>query len=412
MLKKILIANRGEIAVRIVRACSEMGIRSVAIYTEPDRYALHVKRADESYSLGEDPLEGYLDPVRLVNLAVETGCDAIHPGYGFLSENARFARLCEQNGIIFIGPKASVIEKMGDKTAARDSMRKAGVPITPGSDGNLENIEEALESLADHVSLEIEEEGTLSIKAHVSTGWLHYDKDELKVRELSAEIANEFVNQLDIVNKRLQTEQAVHQRKFLGERYGENLMDLIKAEEKLKQFKENHNIISIESQTRTAIESAAALKNQILINEVQKGVVSRKLKLNHPEIIGIEDEIRELTVKLHEIEYGRDTSENVRGNLFLVLSEIPQIDADLMRLTREVDIQSTLFIYLTQQYEDAKIQEAKNTPTIQLLDPAVTPIKKSSPKRLLMVFIMALITFVFSSIYALIKVNYAPGDNL
>jgi pyruvate carboxylase subunit A len=144
MLKKILIANRGEIAVRIVRACSEMGIRSVAIYTEPDRYALHVKRADESYSLGEDPLEGYLDPVRLVNLAVETGCDAIHPGYGFLSENARFARLCEQNGIIFIGPKASVIEKMGDKTAARDSMREAGVPITPGSDGNLENIEEAL----------------------------------------------------------------------------------------------------------------------------------------------------------------------------------------------------------------------------------------------------------------------------
>ena len=190
------------------------------------------------------------------------------------------------------------------------------------------------------------------------------------------------------------------------------MLILIKAEEKLKQFKENHNIISIESQTRTAIESAAALKNQILINEVQKGVVSRKLKLNHPEIIGIEDEIRELTVKLHEIEYGRDTSENVRGNLFLVLSEIPQIDADLMRLTREVDIQSTLFIYLTQQYEDAKIQEAKNTPTIQLLDPAVTPIKKSSPKRLLMVFIMALITFVFSSIYALIKVIYAPGDNL
>ncbi|HBX59261.1 MAG TPA: acetyl-CoA carboxylase biotin carboxylase subunit [Methylophaga sp.] len=149
-----MIANRGEIAVRIVRACSEMGIRSVAIYTEPDRYALHVKRADESYSLGDDPLEGYLDPVRLVNLAVETGCDAIHPGYGFLSENARFARLCEQNGIIFIGPKASVIEKMGDKTAARDSMRKAGVPITPGSDGNLENIEEAL-TVADEIGYPI-----------------------------------------------------------------------------------------------------------------------------------------------------------------------------------------------------------------------------------------------------------------
>jgi len=150
MLNKILIANRGEIAVRIVRACAEMGIRSVAIYTEADRYALHVKRADEAYFLGEDPLAGYLDPLRIVNLALETGCDAIHPGYGFLSENAEFARLCEQNGIQFIGPKSSVIEKMGDKTAARDSMRAAGVPITPGSEGNLADLDEAL-ALADQI---------------------------------------------------------------------------------------------------------------------------------------------------------------------------------------------------------------------------------------------------------------------
>ena len=140
MLKKVLIANRGEIAVRIIRACSEAGIRSVAIFTEPDRYALHVKRADESYSLGEDPLAGYLDPLRLVNLAIETGCDAIHPGYGFLSENAHFAELCEQKGVTFIGPHSSVIHKMGDKTQARDSMRAAGIPITPGSEGNLANL--------------------------------------------------------------------------------------------------------------------------------------------------------------------------------------------------------------------------------------------------------------------------------
>ncbi|NLQ17767.1 acetyl-CoA carboxylase biotin carboxylase subunit [Marinomonas sp. M1K-6] len=144
MLKKVLIANRGEIAVRIIRACSEAGIRSVAIFTEPDRYALHVKRADESYSLGDDPLAGYLDPLRLVNLAVETGCDAIHPGYGFLSENAHFAELCEQKGVAFIGPHSSVIHKMGDKTQARDSMRAAGIPITPGSEGNLANLDEAI----------------------------------------------------------------------------------------------------------------------------------------------------------------------------------------------------------------------------------------------------------------------------
>lgn len=144
MLNKVLIANRGEIAVRIIRACAELGIRSVAIYTEPDRYGLHVKRADESYSLGDDPLAGYLDPLRIVNLAKEIGCDAIHPGYGFLSENTRFAELCEQKGITFIGPSAAVIAKMGDKTSARDSMRAAGVPVTPGSPGNLASLEEAL----------------------------------------------------------------------------------------------------------------------------------------------------------------------------------------------------------------------------------------------------------------------------
>ncbi|MFY9178780.1 MAG: acetyl-CoA carboxylase biotin carboxylase subunit [Venatoribacter sp.] len=145
MIKKVLIANRGEIAVRIIRACAEMGIRSVAIYTEPDRLALHVKRADESYSVGADPLAGYLDPYKIVNLAVEVGCDAIHPGYGFLSENATFAKACEEKGITFIGPKSEVIHKMGDKTQARDAMRAAGVPITPGSEGNLADINEAIE---------------------------------------------------------------------------------------------------------------------------------------------------------------------------------------------------------------------------------------------------------------------------
>ena len=150
MLKKVLIANRGEIAVRIIRACAEMGIRSVAIYTEPDRYGLHVKRADEAYSLGDDPIAGYLDPQKIVSLAKQVGCDAIHPGYGFLSENAGFARLCEEQGVRFIGPKSEVIHKMGDKTQARDSMRAAGVPVTPGSEGNLKDLDDAL-ALADEI---------------------------------------------------------------------------------------------------------------------------------------------------------------------------------------------------------------------------------------------------------------------
>ncbi len=145
MFRKILVANRGEIAVRIIRACAEMGIRSVAIYTEADRYSLHVKKADEAYSIGEDPVAGYLNIHRIVNLALQTGCDAIHPGYGFLSENAEFAAACERRGIIFIGPSAEVIRCMGDKTEARKAMIRAGVPVTPGTEENLSSLEEALE---------------------------------------------------------------------------------------------------------------------------------------------------------------------------------------------------------------------------------------------------------------------------
>lgn len=144
MLRKILIANRGEIAVRIIRACAEMGIRSVAIYSDADRFALHVKKADESYCIGSEPLAGYLNVYALVDLAAATGCDAIHPGYGFLSENAQFARACKERGIIFIGPDADVIHRMGDKTEARKAMIAAGIPVTPGSDGNLDNVEQAL----------------------------------------------------------------------------------------------------------------------------------------------------------------------------------------------------------------------------------------------------------------------------
>jgi pyruvate carboxylase subunit A len=144
MLRKILIANRGEIAVRVIRACAEMGIRSAAIYADADRHSLHVKKADEAYSLGSDPLAGYLNVHNIVNLAVATGCDAVHPGYGFLSENPELARACVRRGLTFIGPTAEVIARMGDKTEARLAMQKAGVPVTPGSPGNLENLDAAL----------------------------------------------------------------------------------------------------------------------------------------------------------------------------------------------------------------------------------------------------------------------------
>ncbi len=150
MIKKILIANRGEIAVRIIRACKEMGIKAVAVYTDADSRALHVKKADEAYNIGPESVAGYLNVHRLVNLAVETGCDALHPGYGFLSENAVLASVCRARRIRFIGPDAEVIRNMGDKNEARRSMIEAGIPVIPGSDGNLGSLEEAAE-VADRV---------------------------------------------------------------------------------------------------------------------------------------------------------------------------------------------------------------------------------------------------------------------
>ncbi|HWR87724.1 MAG TPA: acetyl-CoA carboxylase biotin carboxylase subunit [Acidiferrobacterales bacterium] len=144
MFNKILVANRGEIAVRIVRACAEMGIKSVAIYSDADRSALHVKKADESYNLGPDPVGGYLNAHRIVNLAVTAGCDALHPGYGFLSENPQLAEICARRGITFIGPSAEVIRAMGDKIHARKTMIAAGIPVVPGSEGSLKDVAEAV----------------------------------------------------------------------------------------------------------------------------------------------------------------------------------------------------------------------------------------------------------------------------
>ncbi|OGD30528.1 MAG: acetyl-CoA carboxylase biotin carboxylase subunit [Candidatus Aminicenantes bacterium RBG_13_63_10] len=145
LFDKILIANRGEIAVRVIRACRELGIRSVAVYSEADRAALHCQMADEAVPIGPSPsLESYLNMDRIIEAARRTGCQAIHPGYGFLAENAEFCRRCEKEGIVFIGPKSAALELVGDKVRARQAMEKAGVPIIPGMKNVAADIEECV----------------------------------------------------------------------------------------------------------------------------------------------------------------------------------------------------------------------------------------------------------------------------
>ena len=144
MFKKVLIANRGEIALRVIRTCKEMGIKTVAVYSTADADSLHVRFADEAVCIGPAASsESYLSIPSIISAAEITNADAIHPGYGFLSENAKFSRICAEHGIKFIGATAEQIDKMGDKATAKETMKLAGVPCVPGSEGILDSLEHA-----------------------------------------------------------------------------------------------------------------------------------------------------------------------------------------------------------------------------------------------------------------------------
>jgi len=150
MFKKVLVANRGEIAVRVIRALRFMNIRSVAVYSDADSEAMHVALADESYRIGPpSPAESYLNQDAIIKVAKNSGAEAIHPGYGFLSENSNFVKMCEENGIVFIGPSSMTLELTGNKSKCRENAAKIGVPVTPGSKGVIESIDEALEVAED-----------------------------------------------------------------------------------------------------------------------------------------------------------------------------------------------------------------------------------------------------------------------
>ena len=185
MFQKILIANRGEIALRIIRACRELGIKSVAVFSEADRDSLHTMLADEAICIGPAPsTKSYLDMSRILSAALAIGADAIHPGFGFLSENAKFAKHCDECNIKFIGPSSNIISMMGDKAAARNTMIKAGVPVVPGMEGAVVDVEEA-EKIAKEIGF------PLMIKAAAGGGGkgmrISYGIDDFREKFITAQ---------------------------------------------------------------------------------------------------------------------------------------------------------------------------------------------------------------------------------
>ncbi len=265
------------------------------------------------------------------------------------------------------------------------------------------NIDKALMSLSDHTKFEVEDEGTISISVDVDTEWLHSVKSEETAKNQCTDMAIYFVEQLDLINKSLKTEQASFHREFIGERYRQNLVDLKKAEDSLKVFQENHKMVALPEQTLAAIEAAAALKAQMLSNEVKLGVMLGALNTNHPDIENIKKENSELSKKMNELEYGTNVIGYKKSNLFPVLADVPELGVELVRLKREVEIQNTLFVFLTQQYEEAKIKEAKDTPTVQILDYPQIPQLKSAPKRVLILIFCIIITFFVNILFILYK---------
>jgi uncharacterized protein involved in exopolysaccharide biosynthesis len=272
----------------------------------------------------------------------------------------------------------------------------------------VENMDIAIQSLKDHVLIDIDDEGTIRVSVDILTKWFHPDSEEEKAKQLCSDIANYFIKQLDIVNKKLQTEQASFQRKFIEKRYNNNIQELKLAEEKLKQFQEINNLISLPEQTNAAIEAASKIKGHILANEVRLEVLKKAYNSGHPDIDQLKNEIAALTEQLHRMEYRKETEQTNIKNIFPPFSRMPELETQLRQFMREVEIQNTLLTFLTQQYEEAKINEAKDTPTIQVLDIAVKPNIKYKPFRALIVIGAGIFGLIFSFFISFVRERIDP----
>lgn len=258
------------------------------------------------------------------------------------------------------------------------------------------NMEEAVEKLDKNTDIEVSVEGVVALKAMA------------RRPQRAAAIANAYVEELDKKNTELSVAQARHNRLFIEERLNDNKKALRQAEDNYRHFQEKYKAIALPEQTKAAIEAAAKMLGEMQALEVQLDVLLSTMKPTNPKVVQIQKQITALQKQLNRMEYGSENDleetvvdqEEPNKGLYVPFSKIPNIGLELLRLTRELKIQETIFELLTQQYEQAKIQEAKDTPTVQILDSAIPPFRKSKPRRMIFVFLMGLLALFFSLLFA------------
>jgi len=272
-----------------------------------------------------------------------------------------------------------------------------------------ENMEETIRILRERYSIKVNDEGTITLYSEAKTPFLSNDSEKNETRNLSKNMANFFMEELDRINNEIRVEKAKNSRIFIEKRYFQNLDDLKVGEEKLRNFQEKYGIIALPEQTAAAITTAAELKSQIMAKEVEVGFLQTNVSEKHVKLIRAKTELKELQKKYDEFIYGKELNKNAvsrdskSNELFLPFEQVPDLGLQYARLYREVMMQQKLMEFLLPQYEDAKIQEAKETPTIQVLDKAVLPIKKSSPKRAIIVIVAGLLTIMISFVIYLLN---------
>jgi uncharacterized protein involved in exopolysaccharide biosynthesis len=266
-------------------------------------------------------------------------------------------------------------------------------------------MEETIRALQENVSVEVNDVGTITVRVEAGTPYFATEKKTNEARKLAKNMANFYIEELDRVNTRLKVEKARNTRVFIGKRYNKNQGDLRKAEEEFRQFQQKYGAIALPEQTAAAITIAATLKAEIIAKGMEVGLLGKYASAIHPELMKAQNELNELSGKYSELIYGKKANDNIGNDsdelkdLFLPFEDVPDIGLRYARLFREVTLQEKILEFLLPQYEQAKIQEAKDTPSVQVLDKATKPIKRTKPKRKRFVLSWGGLSIVFSLLF-------------